>query len=308
MSLSTGELIFLKSLDGCRVNGQHPNYFKYSHHIDCQECVKRFYDAGLIEYAPVAFTVNRQSINNLKEAAEQLGVSLKKKRRADIIDQLLAECSETALTNIFPDKYYILTLEGKSALEGLSDDDYENRYEPLIKVEEIKTAMQLIGDPEKMINYIRANIIENIYTLHSINETISDYLKRDNDLSNEEKAFFVVITICGSRHERAARAYKKVFEVEKSAAEVYTQIHTVHSIDSIICGSNIAKKLKNSGMKYAYRIHTIDDECVCKFCQSMKGFEFNYLDAELGVNYPPFDKCESEFCRCRVSADMIKTK
>lgn len=306
MELSTGELTFLRYLDGSAVGGSYPNYFKYSHGIDPQECVSRFYAEGLVEYASIEFTLSRHSVAELKDAAAQIGMSIKQKKRADIIEELLNNASTAALEGIFPDKYYSLTPAGKATLENLSEEEYANRYEPPIKVDEIKHAMQLINAPDQLISYIQTNIGENIRPLHSAKETIENYLKKDDGLSEEEKAFFIVLAICGSRHERATRAYKKIFGSEKTAAFVYTQLRIVKSTDELISCYSTAIKIKDSGMKYVYRIHTSDDASVCEFCRSIKDKEFDFLEAKIGINYPPFNSCKSEFCRCRASASLVK--
>ena len=72
----------------------------------------------------------------------------------------------------------------------------------------------------------------------------------------------------------------------------------------MIVAKETAKKFKGSDLVYTYTIRTCKDERVCSACSDMEGKSFNALDAVIGYNYPPFDKCSCEFCRCFASFDI----
>lgn len=52
-----------------------------------------------------------------------------------------------------------------------------------------------------------------------------------------------------------------------------------------------------------YEICDMKDKRACKYCKSFRKKKLLYSEAVIGVNYPPFNDCQNEVCRC--SADPI---
>lgn len=75
---------------------------------------------------------------------------------------------------------------------------------------------------------------------------------------------------------------------------------TIQSLDEIISGKELANSLKggSSRLKCFYVIKSMKDGRVCKHCKKLEGKKYLYKNAVIGVNYPPFDHCENEYCRC----------
>lgn len=56
-------------------------------------------------------------------------------------------------------------------------------------------------------------------------------------------------------------------------------------------------KHKNSPIKMSFEVLTMNDEQVCSLCKQYEGVKLDVLEAEVGVNHPPFHKK----CRCIVT-------
>lgn len=55
-----------------------------------------------------------------------------------------------------------------------------------------------------------------------------------------------------------------------------------------------------------YYIKSAKDERCCEFCKQIENHYFKSSEAELGITYPPFDVCESDFCRCYATFELKK--
>ena len=80
------------------------------------------------------------------------------------------------------------------------------------------------------------------------------------------------------------------------------------AIEEYLNALEAAQQLKPLGIDYVYTVRTAQDDSVCPVCKSQEGITRNVFEAVLGKNYPPFDECNCDFCRCRASHDIIFNK
>jgi hypothetical protein len=60
--------------------------------------------------------------------------------------------------------------------------------------------------------------------------------------------------------------------------------------------------LKQSDIPFKYKIKSLGDSCEC--CKALEDKEFDLKDAVIGVNYPPFNNCTCDVCRCFASHNI----
>lgn len=59
-----------------------------------------------------------------------------------------------------------------------------------------------------------------------------------------------------------------------------------------------------SAIPAQYFIITMTDERTCEVCKSFEGKKFSIEQAVIGKNFPPFEHCNSKFCRCTTGFEM----
>ena len=136
MRLTKSELILLKYLDGYSATDHIPNYFKTLHKLKPAECIQRFLDGGVLEYAPLDFILKRITIAQLKDPFSKTDIICKGKKQ-DYIDTALANFDSIWLRDNLPTTYVV----NPSCMEQLDkllyDDDYYERYDVGIQLERL---------------------------------------------------------------------------------------------------------------------------------------------------------------------------
>lgn len=143
-----------------------------------------------------------------------------------------------------------------------------------------------------------------LQVFHRLDDTILAYMNTPSKFTDDEKSFFIASALIGYRYEKTARIYKTVFGAEISTGEAAKQMRIICALDEINDVIDIAKTLEKTGMRSVYSIHTMNDAAVCPVCAAFENKEFHSLHAVIGKNYPPFDNCTCEFCRCFASFEM----
>ena len=306
---SKSELLLLKYADGHNQNSSFPAYFTYNHKLDVDKEVKRFLEDGLLEKASVSFVLNKASVSQLKEFATQYGIKQKSPKSA-FIDVIISSVSEEDITQAFPDKYYVLSYKGQVLItENLTDDDFDNRYTPelsgfdeafsYIKKKKYNQAEDVLKgygyDPA--INHSKYKVYD-LYFKHKIR--FPKTVIGDSTL----KCYMILYYLYGSRAETAAKNFKNRTSIEIPCEVFHKNLKVIRAIDDLIGAKETAKSFKGSNLIYTYTIRTCKDNRVCPACSAMEGKSYNALEAVIGYNYPPFDKCTCDFCRCFASFDI----
>ena len=80
------------------------------------------------------------------------------------------------------------------------------------------------------------------------------------------------------------------------------------AIEEYLNALEAAQQLKPLGIDYVYTVRTAQDDSVCPACKSQEGITRNVFEAVLGKNYPPFDECTCDCCRCFAIHDIVFNK
>lgn len=138
-------------------------------------------------------------------------------------------------------------------------------------------------------------------------ETYNKFYRYNLDLPSyvtlsdaEVKSFVILYYLCGFRTETAVKDFKERTGIDIEFGVIHRAKRILESIDEIISGKNLSAAINNgsSGLTMFYKIQSVKDGCVCEHCKAMEGEKFLYKDAIIGVNYPPFNCCTGEYCRC----------
>lgn len=122
----------------------------------------------------------------------------------------------------------------------------------------------------------------------------------------EIKSLVILYHLYGMRTESAVKHLKERTGTDIDFLTMHKAMRIIQSIDDIIEGKELSEAIKKgqSGMKVFYKIRSMNDGAVCEHCRELNGNELLFEDAIIGVNYPPFDFCKSEYCRCVAISKM----
>ena len=309
LDYSKSELLLLKYADGHNKNNSFPGYFTYNHQLDVVAVINKFLDGGLLETASAEFVLNKAAVSQLKEFAAQYGIKYKSPKSA-FVEIILKNVDEQEIRKAFSDEYYVLSAEGQALIaEQLTDDDFENRYSPVLKG--FDEALLLV----KKKKYAQA---EQILTANGHSPAINHTNYKSYDLFFKHKvrlplvslddatlkSYMLLYYLYGLRAETAVKDFQGRTSCELPISIFHKSFKIIRAIDDLIVAKETAKKFKGSDLIYTYTIRTCKDERVCSACSALEGKSFNALDAVIGFNYPPLDKCSCEFCRCFASFDI----
>ena len=309
MKYPKSELMLLKYADGHNKNNSFPGYFTYNHQLDVVAVINKFLDDGFLETASIEFVLNKAAVGQLKEFAAQYGIKYKSPKSA-FVETIINNVDKQDIQRAFSDEYYVLSAKGQALIsEQLSDDDFENRYAPVLKG--FDEALLLVRKKK----YAQA---EQILTANGHAPVVNHTNYKSYDLffkhkvrlplvsldDSALKSYMLLYYLYGTRVETAAKDFKTRTNLELPISVIYKCFKIIRAIDDLIVAKETAKKFKGSDLVYTYTIRTCKDERVCSACSDMDGKSFNALDAVIGYNYPPFDKCGCEFCRCFASFDI----
>ncbi|MBQ2915234.1 MAG: hypothetical protein IJE51_00435 [Clostridia bacterium] len=309
LDYSKSELMLLKYADGHNKNNSFPGYFTYNHQLDVVAVINKSLEDGLLETASTEFVLNKSAVSQLKEFAAQYGIKYKSPKSA-FIEIILNNVDEQEIRKAFSDEYYVLSAAGQALVaEQLTDDDFENRYSPVLKG--FDEALLLV----KKKKYAQA---EQILTANGHAPAINHTSYKSYDLFFKHKvrlplvplddatlkSYMLLYYLYGTRAETASKDFKTRTNLELPISVIHKCFKIIRAIDDLIVAKETAKKFKGSDLVYTYTIRSCKDERVCSACSDMEGKSFNSLDAAIGYNYPPFDKCNCEVCRCFASFDI----
>lgn len=291
MTISKGELILLKYMNGMQIDGGHtlPNYFMYQYGIDVNSAdmyIQKFIKAKLLVPARVSETLKTTSVADLKSFLTSKGMKVKGKK-ADLLDCLTENFSDNELSDAFPPRKYVLTQDAVELLESeLNNDDYDNRYVNL-DFDEIKAEIQKL----------MANMAYEKTALYTANpySDLPDYV-----LKHHKEFICTAIYVLNVGSRSMDRILKRIFDIEDTEEVGHRYVNYLRGEKEIEHTHNF----DNLPINLTYTIKTMDDSCTCDFCRAMSERKFNGSEAVLGVNYPPFVKCTCKYCRCYAKTDI----
>lgn len=102
-------------------NNNFKQYWKYKYFVDePQKILDSLYERGFIEKGPIRLTIQKLTVNELKNELRSINAKVTGKK-AELIDRLLENADAEQLNRKFPDRYYVLTEKGEREIA-------ENKY------------------------------------------------------------------------------------------------------------------------------------------------------------------------------------
>lgn len=284
-----GRLVLLRYLDMHEPSEPIPNYFERIYGINPQECIDSFWQSGLIEYASTEAVLPLCTAKELKEICKAQGLPVSGKK-ADLIERILTTDIEP------PKKCTAVTDKGRQVYaEADIDFEYEHRYE-----------MFYIDNAEELYSKAldkRYGELGNAdwYNTHRepIDKAIKQVFKCDRlrRYPKEIKAFMLLCFFQGMDSKTAVIAVEYYLGVYVAFADMHYFSHFIHSY------MELADKKEIINMPHSpligYKL-LFTDERTCPYCKQFEDKIMDIKKAKIGVNYPPFDNCQSEYCRCTV--------
>lgn len=297
-AISKSEAILLKYLDGHKVGSSLPNYFSYEpHKLNTEACITKFLKAGLLVYAPVEYVLTKCSVNDLKEILREHGLKLSGKK-SELADRILNNIDHSILQNRFSKQYFSLSKQAKELVaQTLDEYDYELRYINYTEItaEDLENfSLSDLEDRELYFNYIKSDI---------------DFPLQLAEHKNKVQNLIFLYKLQGLRSETIKKLIAKTYALDVPISLIEESTKSINSIRSFIRASKELKTLQDldkvSRKPLTYSISSMKDEHCCSFCRELEGKRFRVKDAVIGENYPPFNSCKNEFCRCYASFRMF---
>lgn len=237
-----------------------------------------------IQPSPDFFLKKKCKVDDLKEYLKSNNLTVSGNKDI-LIQRILDNINSDQLDNDFKiSDYYVLSEKGTNTI---------NKY-PMSLVDRPELEIML----QAVYNHINQKIL-----LDNLDFAAEDIKFLDNykeyDLSI--KAFTLVYDKIGSSELNRLTnsyfdSYSKIFEELYGVTipyNVFMQVSKyLHSF------KELKKCLKNTNILPTYKIQTMNDAKTCVSCKKINNKEFSYSDAKIGINYPPFYNCRSDFCRC----------
>lgn len=295
--LNKGELILLKELQYTRIEKQDEikmqSYFKYEYDMDPDDApayLQLFVNFNLLEPIDLQTTIQKHTIPQIKEVLQTKSITTKGKK-SDQIQALYDNFTIDELNAAFPPQYYVLSAIGKKLIDDrLDPDDWNYRYTN-VDFDEAKKVIDAL---------IASKVYENtiLYTNNPFQE-LPDYV------SNNHEAFICTVINSKNSLETAKRILRRLFGIDDTLFYV-EKYNAVLRSEKELCESKEMAKLLKDGYGEFYRVCSMEDESVCGCCNAFNGKLLPVNKAVIGVNYPPFTNCSSEYCRCFVCFETVK--
>ncbi len=237
---------------------------------------------GYLGEADAAVFLKRITVQELKAFLQDHGQSVTGKKDV-LIQRVISSVSVEDITSHFQmNKYYTVTPKGQAMMEQYPKEvvyDAEMR-KILISIQKRMNKSIL----EKNRDFAMADI-----------KFLDDYKQYDLPI----KAFVLAY------NQVADRQQDKMSYMFSMLYDVSVPNNVFHQVKRYLHAMTELKRAPadTSYLTYTYTIETMEDQRTCAHCQYMKGKIFNLKDAQIGINYPPFYGCKSDFCRCFASID-----
>lgn len=290
---------------GIRQDMKFPGYWQYQYGVDAQEVIAGLLEKNFLQIADTGVSLQHMEVKELKEILSKMGMKVSGKK-ADLVERIVKETDAQSLLLLDLPTYYVRTDAGNNILDAYTRPDMKKYLE----------AVMIYGDKERAFNSISAIRQKNYgnaekYIMHlekydiDVFNGFTDFhikgLGAYSEYEAEIKACIIYSFMAGNSRSDLA----KYLMIELYRIEVPDEIFT--KVNKYLLGMKSFFEIKGLGEtlpKVKYVIHTMKDERVCKVCKKREGKTFLASKAELGVNFPPFDDCTCECCRCYASVSL----
>lgn len=174
MELSKEQLILLRYVHNTPEDAAIPNYFSYRYNLNATECIKEFWNNGLIEYATIDVVAEHYSAQQIKKILSEHNLPTSGSK-AILIKRLISNIDESVLMTNF-EKYVVLSDKGKDILDNnLSDEEYYNRN--VIK-RHIPTYEERLQKSIAEVERLKKAPVKWIYTIRTMKDgTVCEHCK-----------------------------------------------------------------------------------------------------------------------------------
>ena len=262
-----------------------PNYFYYSG-MDPNQILSALYDSSYVRDCSLKENLVQELLSDLKSFCKLHEIKSSGKK-ADIIDRISDFC--TATNTLYPLKNSYLTLTDA----GLSEiDDIKNI--PMSVIDFIQMHQNKIEEILQNWNFETLSQVEKIFMTLDFS-----YIWQDRDTEELSKKILVAFNRLGLLKENISPFLQFCFDIKVQSSDCLKADKFFHGINALLQ----YKELENSNcniFKY-YTIEHMNDERTCEYCKQFEGRSLPLCNAQVGVNFPPFYKCTSNYCRCFTS-------
>lgn len=317
-SLSYKGLMKLNYANRSEVGFTYPHYLSDGKTSDKKQ-IKQFIDDGYLAIAPIEVALKHSTVAELKEFMKAHGVKVTGKKDV-LIASIMYGVNSKLVAAAFPARYYALTNKGKQAVDGhdLSCEAYLHNGNPFTS----ESNESLIKDNE-------SKKIESAFAL-IYSGKVKEAIIALNEASDEHIAD--IPTFKTDQYASGLYSFlleRKEFSVEARASAAISEIIGGHieTLTKHFCSEDFSQnalhKLKRLAHAYVelagyqeqsqylkchYSILTMNDERTCDVCSSLEGHSFDPQEAIVGKNFPPFDNCTCDFCRCTTTFQIDGAK
>ncbi len=241
---------------------------------------------GYLGEADAAVFLKRITVPELKAFLQEHGQSVAGKKDV-LIQRVISYISAEEIAAHFQmNKYYTVTPEGQAMME--------------------QYPREVVYDAEmrKILIPIQRRMNK------SILEENRDFAMADIKFLGKYKQYDLPVKALVLAYNQVATAWDftsnrqrdKMTDMFSLLYDVSVPNNVFYQVKRYLHAMTELKKLPKdtSFLTYTYTIQTMGDQRTCTHCQYMQGKMFNLRDAQIGVNYPPFYDCKSDFCRCFV--------
>lgn len=252
------------------------------------EDAEKLINKGFLGEADIFTFLETKKVNELKGILKSNGFSSSGLKK-DIIQRILTKVEPGIVINYFGiNNYYSITQKGKDTIK---------KY-PRIVLDSIEFDFMT----NSVRQYITKDIlIENIDFVEANVKFLYEY----EDYNLSVKAFILALdkNIESNKHtiNRLYRLFgEKLSDMFERLYNISIPENVFHQVRRYLYSLRELKRTPKDSkcIISKYTIQTMKDERVCEYCKSLQGKTFLTREAQIGINYPPFYKCKSDFCRC----------
>ncbi|MDO4328723.1 MAG: hypothetical protein Q4C66_05240 [Lachnospiraceae bacterium] len=288
------KLVILNYIDPMHnVGSQIPFHVSSQCERPADEIITHLIEENLIAYAEIDQILLRETTASLKDFLK-IHEDKRSGSKDILVRRIINNYDKDTILSYFSKRYYVLTTEGKKVLNSA----HAIFNVPCISLAEYRRVFDkcLCSDYSDFKN-------EKHYL--EFKEMRLGMLDDFKLYKKEIIAVTIASHILGVRTEHNGDICKYFFNHDIPLNYFYK---TAKYLSGFISFKQLLESGESipDGYEMKYIIKSVNDERVCDHCKKYNEKVYSYKDAILGVTFPPFDDCASDFCRCYVSTCLKK--
>lgn len=296
--------------DGIKQDMKFPGYWQYQYGVNAQEVVAKLLNKNLLRIADIDVSLQHMEVKGLKEILSSAGLKSTGKK-GDLVARIVNEIDRQSLSALDLPGYIVRTDLGEKILADNERPDMKEYYEAKLiygEDESALSAVKLISarkfkDAEKYIKTRQE------YKSEEFDEFLDFHVKALDEYTGYEdkikSCIIYSVMAGGSRSNLANYLMIELYGIDIPKQTVNRVMKYLLAMRNYLSTKKMVAELP-VGDEYGYYIKSMKDERCCEFCKQIENHYFRCSEAKLGITYPPFDVCESDYCRCYASVGMKK--